>query len=1142
MLNTIKPYRGLVPYSEADSRFFFGRESDRDSILDNLELRRLTILYGESGVGKSSVLRAGVARYFRQAALQNLKKYNHPKSIIVVFPPDPPPAKQAHSDLYLSWQEDDPLHALKQQIAKDIKKLLPKLKPPDPHLSFVDTLQAWTEGFDQQPGCGDLFIILDQFEEYFFYHPNEVGLGTFLSEFPRAVNRANLRVNFLISIRADSLAKLDRFKGKIPELFENELRINHLNRKSATDAIVKPIREAYNHQVPEAAQFQIEDDLVEVVLNEVSQILPKGDGVGGREKLKAQQSKEIEAPYLQMVMTVLWEKELAEHSQCLRLKTLRELKGADKIVEQYLNSKMDVLSLDEQYAASVIFQHLVTPYGTKIAYPVLELEQSTELDQAKLQSLLKQLDDQRIVRSTRASDEQPRYEIFHDRLIKPIQNWLKDWEIDAVRQERAKVLKQTLPIQALRQHKRNQDALAALLARQAYCFEAREHLQMLSSVTHALWKILSTPYFSNVLQCNQAIWSIAILNAQRFVVGGAGGELYLWTLPGQTPKVAHKHKGDVYALALSADHRLLVSGSQDHTIRLWNLSANEIVYQGKLGHHDQAVTCLALSPDGELLASGSEDNTIRLWKVKHPYAKPIILGTHNGTVRSLVFRDETTLASGGEDRLIKLWNLQTHPATFVNLDRHQDQVRSVAFSPDGQLLASCGDDEVIWLWDVSQPDPLPIEQFSGHKERIRAIAFDPNRPILASASDDQTIRLWDLRQPETEPEILRGHYFDILSLVFSPDSKRLISTSGDNTIRLWDLSDSVAVAQIPKGHDQQVVTVAFSRDGTFLASGGFDKTVRVWKLDALHHTAEEFYCFQGTSEEDWQRVTSVAFSSDGQFLAAGSADRQIRIWTLHQPENPPRILAGHDDQVTSVAFHPCKPLLASGSVDCTVRVWDLEKPNPTAQVLVGHQDHVTSVAFSEDGQQLASGSNDRTIRVWNMEQFEAEPVVLADHQGRVWSVAFNRDGLLASASNDWTVRLWNLHPQPDQVFNYLILEGHSSWVSSVAFSPDGKTLASSSYDRSIRLWNLSRLDWKTPQLDEEPILLEGHEQSVISVAFNADGKTLASSSYDASVRLWMTNTQDLADQVCQKVLRNLTIEEWKQFMGTDIPYEQTCPL
>ncbi|MCK4793318.1 MAG: ATP-binding protein, partial [Desulfobacteraceae bacterium] len=189
------PYKGLMPYSEEDAPFFFGRETEKDIIIANLDASRLTVLYGPSGVGKSSVLRAGVSHDLREISLQNLSRRGEPEFAVVVFN---------------SWR-DDPIKGLLDSVRDSVAMALnvEELEPVQTSGMLIETLEAWTSRLD-----GDLLIILDQFEEYFLYHPQEDGEGTFAFEFPRAVNRTDLRVSFLISIRDDSLAKLDRFKGR----------------------------------------------------------------------------------------------------------------------------------------------------------------------------------------------------------------------------------------------------------------------------------------------------------------------------------------------------------------------------------------------------------------------------------------------------------------------------------------------------------------------------------------------------------------------------------------------------------------------------------------------------------------------------------------------------------------------------------------------------------------------------------------------------------------------------------------------------------------------------------------------------------------------------------------------------------------
>ncbi|MBI3248818.1 MAG: WD40 repeat domain-containing protein [Deltaproteobacteria bacterium] len=272
--------------------------------------------------------------------------------------------------------------------------------------------------------------------------------------------------------------------------------------------------------------------------------------------------------------------------------------------------------------------------------------------------------------------------------------------------------------------------------------------------------------------------------------------------------------------------------------------------------HTNTVTSVAFSPDGTTLASGSDDHSIRLWDVARGQPRAVLQG-HIGRVMSVAFSpDGTTLASGSDDHSIRLWDVARGQPRAV-LQGHTDWVQSVAFSPDGTTLASGSDDHTVWLWDVARGQPRAVLQ--GHIGRVTSVAFSPDGTTLASGSWDHTILLWGVARGQ-ERAVLQGHTNTVTSVAFSPDGTTLASGSG-STIRLWDVAWGQERAVL-QGHTGTVWSVAFSPDGTTLASGSTDHTVRLWEaLDLRRWTSVPLT--QLTSEDLAlaQRVLAVPSAS-----------------------------------------------------------------------------------------------------------------------------------------------------------------------------------------------------------------------------------------------------------------------------------------
>lgn len=386
------PYKGLQPYTEADRRYFFGRTRDEGIIISNLYAASVTVFYGASGVGKSSVLLAG--------AVPRLKQ--EPRDAVVV--------------VFNSWQGEDFLGALKNEVAKqaDLSDSIDTALPLDEYLAQT------------QRALGlPLFLIFDQFEEYFLYHPPSPAAEAFESSFARAVNRRGIQVNFFLSLREDGLSKLDRFKSRIPALMNNMLRLEHLDREAAKLAITQPLEEynRLNGQTP----MTIEPGLVRAILNDLQGAHAGAEQLGqGLARTSAEGSTApIETPFLQMVLTRLWDEERAAGSTTLRMETFETLGRAANIASTHLDTMMARLTDAERDKAASILRYLVTPSGSKIAQEAGALASWTDLTKDQVEETLTRLSgpDMRILRTMQAPGQPVLYEIFHDVLAQAVLNW-----------------------------------------------------------------------------------------------------------------------------------------------------------------------------------------------------------------------------------------------------------------------------------------------------------------------------------------------------------------------------------------------------------------------------------------------------------------------------------------------------------------------------------------------------------------------------------------------------------------------------------------------------------------------------------------------------------------------------------------------
>ncbi|WP_052397687.1 hypothetical protein [Streptomyces sp. NRRL F-5123] len=524
------------------------------------------------------------------------------------------------------------------------------------------------------------------------------------------------------------------------------------------------------------------------------------------------------------------------------------------------------------------------------------------------------------------------------------------------------------------------------------------------------------------------------------------------------------------------------------------------------------IVSVAVAKDGRTMATGSSSNAIQLWNITDP-VHPAKLGppvkVNADITESLAFSpDGRTLAAGGNDTTVRLWDV-TSPAHPVPLGKplagHDDTVGAVAFSPDGRVLASGSADGTIQLWSMADPvHPAPLGvPLTGHTDAVDAVAFSPDGRTLASGSFDHSVRLWNVAAPAHAAALgkpLYGHGANIVaSVAFSPDGHTLAS-GGDTRVRLWNTTDPAHVVMLGEllGQKGNITSVAFSRSGQTLASASYDGSIDLWNV-----TYPDSAVFRGTPLVGHTgAVLGVAFTQGGGALVSGGADGTVRVWTF-----PQRILTSSSRSLDSLVFSPDGHTMATAGTDGKVRLWDVSDPARTTALgvppAVAAPASVRSLAFSADGKVLAGGSlTNADVELWDTAN-PSRPTLLGmklntgmDH---VSSVAFSPSGrTLAVGGVDSRIELWDLTDSAAPVPLGKPLTGFNNGTAKVAFSPDGRTLASANGDKRVRLWDVS--DPARAHALGKP--LTGHTGLVLSVAFSPDGRTLASGGYDSTVRLW----------------------------------------
>ena len=553
-------------------------------------------------------------------------------------------------------------------------------------------------------------------------------------------------------------------------------------------------------------------------------------------------------------------------------------------------------------------------------------------------------------------------------------------------------------------------------------------------------------------------------NTETDAAGRAESRLTLGPGPGAITVEARLHGSDPVVFgAVAVEGPLPPIG--DDPLK-WHLPDGATARLGK-GATGWGRAPVVFSPDGQLFAVATD---IGVWVYDAATALELAL-LADASVTSLAFSSGGGTLAAGAGTTVRLWDLASGENT-ATLEGHDGGIRSVAFSPDDSMVASASG-TMVKLWDAATgQETATLDGLGG------AVMFLHGGATVGVLTADGILRLWDVTSTPIRSffEVHLGWgpqwSFPVAQMAFSPDGVTLASGWGE-TIRLWDVVAGTPLETLDNETD--ITSVAFSPEGTTLAVGSRGE-IKLWDV-ATRSVVTTFEARTG-----W--MYHLVFSSDGSTLASGSSNT-IKLWDVASGT----VLASvdHSTEVHPVEFSPGDASLVVRSSDGVLL---LEVSTTNLARLRGHT-HATgvnSLAFSHDGATLVTGSF-LVANLWDI--LTGRRVASATHPGEVTAVASSPvEAVLAFGS--YTIRLWDVERRLD----IASLEGpfDGDGVLSLAFSPEGATLAAGYQEGIIKLWDVART--------QAGLTLAGHTSGVRSVAFSPDGTILATGSVDETLRLW----------------------------------------
>jgi WD40 repeat protein/tetratricopeptide (TPR) repeat protein/archaellum biogenesis ATPase FlaH len=815
-----------------------GRKLDVDRLIERIGRRdcKLIVIYGQSGVGKSSLVNAGIVPSLKNKAI------GVQDNLVVTI------------RVYTNWMEE-----LKEQMREALRfkergEDAKTQRHPDGEVGTG--LEAILEQLCQfQSHNLRPVLIFDQFEEFFFVDIEPKQRQRFFDFLGECLNI--LSVKLILSLREDYIHYLLKY-NRLPKMgiINNDILsknvLYELGNFSPADS------HKIIEQLTERSNFHLEPALIDELVKDLA-----GD-LG-----------EVRPIELQIVGAQL------QTENITTLAKYQECGTKEELVKRYLQEVVDDCGKENQQVAQLLLYLLTDEKGTRPLKTRTEIERDLQPYFLVGDAHLKQL-----IPDTRNSGEEIPALLTEARgdlnkLDLVLQIFVKSGLVLLLPESpaaRYQLVHDYLADFIRRQQEPKLTELMAALEREKkQRLETEEQLKQSQSAGEILTAANKKATHririgSGILVISLVIAGIAALQASRLIERAQ--QITTLERRGVAAWQLSQFRGiEALVLAVDAgeDLQALVEESVPEeypaaspVFALQTIFDN-IYEQNQLKGHTSTVNSASFSPDGKRILTASSDNTARVWDVSGKLLAT--LTGHTSYVISASFSpDGKRILTASSDNTARVWDVSGK--LLATLTGHTSRVNSASFSPDGKRILTASEDNTARVWDVSGK---LLATLTGHTSTVNSASFSPDGKRILTASEDNTARVWDVSGKLLAT--LTGHTSTVNSASFSPDGKRILTASEDNTARVWEVSGKLLATLT--GHTSYVISASFSPDGKRILTASDDNTARVWEVSGK---------LLATLTGHTSRVNSASFSPDGKRILTASWDNTARVWQYEELE------------------------------------------------------------------------------------------------------------------------------------------------------------------------------------------------------------------------------------------------------------------